>query len=83
MRRSVGAYLSDVLDACDSIESILSDVDLETHLFTREKRSAVERSSSSSARPLQRCAVRRRNSLKASPTPGNTPQNPVAARHAR
>ncbi|MDZ4064102.1 MAG: HepT-like ribonuclease domain-containing protein [Coriobacteriia bacterium] len=43
MQRSVAAYLSDILDACDSIESILSCVDLDTYLRTREKRSAVER----------------------------------------
>ena len=43
MPRSVAAYLADILDACDSIASILDDVDLDTYLRTREKRSAVER----------------------------------------
>jgi len=43
MPRSVPAYLVDILDACDSIASILDGVDLDTYLGTREKRSAVER----------------------------------------
>jgi uncharacterized protein with HEPN domain len=43
MPRSVAAYLSDILDACASIDAILSGVDLETYSRTREKRSAVER----------------------------------------
>lgn len=43
MPRSVAAYLADILDACDSIASILDGVDLDTYLGTREKRSAVER----------------------------------------
>jgi uncharacterized protein with HEPN domain len=43
MPRSVAAYLADILDACDSIASILDDIDLDTYLSTREKRSAVER----------------------------------------
>lgn len=43
MPRSVAAYLSDIIDACDSIESILAGVDSNTYLRNREKRSAVER----------------------------------------
>ena len=43
MPRDACAYLRDIVDACDSIESILSGVDLETYVGSREKRSAVER----------------------------------------
>lgn len=43
MPREAAAYLREIIDACDSIDSILADIDLEGYLASREKRSAVER----------------------------------------
>ena len=43
MPRETTAYLHDIIDACDSIASILSDISVETYGKLREKRSAVER----------------------------------------
>jgi len=43
MPRSVAAYLADVVDACDAIEAVLTDVDLPTYQQQRAVRSAVER----------------------------------------
>ena len=43
MRRSAVAYLSDILEACEAIDDVLSGVDLSTYQNTRAIRSAVER----------------------------------------
>ena len=43
MRRSAAAYLSDILEACEAIDDVLSGVDLSTYRNTRAIRSAVER----------------------------------------
>ena len=43
MTREVTAYLCDIIDACASIASILTDISIETYVEMREKRSAVER----------------------------------------
>ena len=43
MPRSVGAYLADVVAACDAILEVLSGVDLPTYCDRRPIRSAVER----------------------------------------
>jgi|GEM_PF-157756 len=43
MPRETTAYLHDIIDACDSIASILSGISVETYGKLREKRSAVER----------------------------------------
>jgi uncharacterized protein with HEPN domain len=43
MVRDISAYLCDIIEACDSIASILAGVSFETFASTREKRSAVER----------------------------------------
>ncbi|MHB0978849.1 MAG: HepT-like ribonuclease domain-containing protein [Thermoleophilia bacterium] len=43
MPRSTAAYLSDILEACDAIQDVLSGVDLPTYQKTRAIRSAVER----------------------------------------
>jgi uncharacterized protein with HEPN domain len=43
MPRETTAYLHDIIDGCDSIASILSDISVETYGNLREKRSAVER----------------------------------------
>ena len=43
MMRDITAYLCDIIDACDSIASILSGISIETYAGLREKRSAVER----------------------------------------
>ena len=43
MKRDITAYLCDIIDACDSIASILTDISIETYVEMREKRSAVER----------------------------------------
>ncbi|MCP9928216.1 DUF86 domain-containing protein [Cyanobium sp. CH-040] len=43
MARDIFAYVSDILEACDSIESILRGASLEAHAQNREKRSVVER----------------------------------------
>jgi uncharacterized protein with HEPN domain len=43
MAREITAYLCDIIDACDSISSILTNVSIETYAEMREKRSAVER----------------------------------------
>jgi uncharacterized protein with HEPN domain len=43
MPRSAAAYLVDILEACDSIESILVGVDLAAYEASRSIRSAVER----------------------------------------
>lgn len=43
MARNISAYLCDIIDACDSIASILAGISIETYAETREKRSAVER----------------------------------------
>jgi len=43
MPRDAAAYLSEIVEACDSIESILSGVTLEGYVASREKRSAIER----------------------------------------
>jgi uncharacterized protein with HEPN domain len=43
MARNVSVYLCDIIDACDSIASILAGISIEVYAETREKRSAVER----------------------------------------
>jgi uncharacterized protein with HEPN domain len=43
LRRSVSAYLADILAACESITSLLEGVDLATYRRERPIRSAVER----------------------------------------
>jgi uncharacterized protein with HEPN domain len=43
MAREITAYLRDIIDACDSIASILTDISIDTYAGMREKRSAVER----------------------------------------
>lgn len=43
MPRSAVAYLSDIVEACDAIQDVLSGVDLPTYQKTRAIRSAVER----------------------------------------
>ena len=43
MVRDISAYLCDIIEACDSIASILAGISFETFVTTREKRSAVER----------------------------------------
>lgn len=43
MARDISAYLCDIIEACDSIASILAGVSFEAFASTREKRSAVER----------------------------------------
>jgi len=43
MPRDATAYLSDIIDACDSISAILSSISLDKYIELREKRSAVER----------------------------------------
>ena len=43
MARDLSAYLQDILEACNSIEDIMSDVSLEEYRSKRAVRSAVER----------------------------------------
>ena len=43
MPRETAAYLFDIIDACDSIASILRGISIEAYVELREKRSAVER----------------------------------------
>ena len=43
MVRDISACLCDIIDACDSIASILAGIPFEAFVATREKRSAVER----------------------------------------
>ena len=43
MPRDITAYLYEIIDACDSIASILSDISMKMYVELREKRSAVER----------------------------------------
>ena len=43
MMRDITAYLCDIIDAGDSIASILTGISIEAYVMTREKRSAVER----------------------------------------
>ncbi len=43
MQRSPQAYLLDILDACDSVESLLRGIDLDSYENSRAIRSAVER----------------------------------------
>ena len=43
MAREITAYLCDIIDGCDSIASILTEISIETYVEMREKRSAVER----------------------------------------
>jgi uncharacterized protein with HEPN domain len=43
MARNISAYLCDIIDACDSISSILAGISIDAYAETREKRSAVER----------------------------------------
>ncbi|MFM7236787.1 MAG: DUF86 domain-containing protein [Cyanobium sp.] len=43
MPREIDAYLCDIIDACDSIASILVNISLARYIQLREKRSAVER----------------------------------------
>ena len=43
MPRSLEAYLSEIIDACDTIELALTGVDLDGYLSNRVVRSAVER----------------------------------------
>lgn len=43
MPRETTAYFYDIIDACDSIASILSGISIEAYGELREKRSAVER----------------------------------------
>jgi uncharacterized protein with HEPN domain len=41
--RSPAAYLSDVVEACDAIEAVLTGIDLAAYQHNRAVRSAVER----------------------------------------
>ena len=43
MAREITAYLCDIINACDSIASILTNISIETYVEIREKLSAVER----------------------------------------
>jgi len=43
MPRSAAAYLADILEACDAIESVLAGVDLVAYRGRRAIRSSVER----------------------------------------
>lgn len=43
MPRSAVAYLSDIVEACDAIQDVLSGIDLLAYQKTRAIRSAVER----------------------------------------
>jgi uncharacterized protein with HEPN domain len=43
MARDLSAYLQDVLDACNSIEDIMSSISLDEYRSKRAVRSAVER----------------------------------------
>jgi uncharacterized protein with HEPN domain len=43
MRRSVEAYLADIIDSCVAIEAALTSVDLDAYLASRLVRSSVER----------------------------------------
>ena len=43
MARDVSAYLQDVLDACNSIEDVMSAISLDEYRSKRAVRSAVER----------------------------------------
>ena len=43
MARDISVYLCDIIDACNSISSVLAEASIETYVATREKRSAVER----------------------------------------
>ncbi len=40
--RDISAYLYDIIDACDSISSILAGISVDAYAETREKRSAVD-----------------------------------------
>ncbi|NLE10671.1 MAG: DUF86 domain-containing protein [Actinobacteria bacterium] len=43
MPRSTAAYLADIIEACDAIETVLTSVDLPTYQDSRSIRSSVER----------------------------------------
>jgi uncharacterized protein with HEPN domain len=43
MARDLSAYLQDILEACNSIQDVMSDVSLEEYRSKRAVRSAVER----------------------------------------
>jgi len=43
MARDLSAYLQDILEACNSIQDVMSDVSLEEYRSKRADRSAVER----------------------------------------
>ncbi len=43
MMRDISFYFYDIIDACDSISSILAGISVEAYAETREKRSAAER----------------------------------------
>ena len=43
MARELSAYLQDILEACNSIQDVMSDVSLEEYRRKRAVRSAVER----------------------------------------
>lgn len=43
MPHKIAAYLADIIDASDSIASILNGISIEAYTALREKRSAVER----------------------------------------
>lgn len=43
MQHDASAYLRDIIEACDSVESILNGISLDAYVASREKRSAVER----------------------------------------
>lgn len=40
MARDISAYFCDIIDACNSISSIVVDISIDTYVATREKRSA-------------------------------------------
>lgn len=42
MPRSREAYLVDIIDACEAIETVLPDVDVEAYLSSRMIRSAID-----------------------------------------
>ena len=43
MPRSIAAYLADILEACDAIDDVLREIDLNAYASQRAIRSSVER----------------------------------------
>jgi uncharacterized protein with HEPN domain len=70
MARELSAYFQDVLEACNSIEDVMSGVSLEEYRSKRAVRSAVEREFIIIGEAL-------RSSLKNPPTPAKMGQPPI------